>query len=395
MNIKKIVLFDVLIVYNDSAATSASSTDINALLPFSKASNKLNYNNAYAHFLETCELNNIKAAFTTTKDLNNNKSFDSFWTYKNNTWKKSTRTCSAPLIFDKFSPKTDKQKERRQALFSNSSVKPFNNPKIFSLFFDKQKTFDQLSEYAIPTVSINDESKKSIKKALNKLITLLQNHPNKNDFSNDIIVKDRYGAGGNRIHKINSTATVLKISNILQLDKTQSFMLQPFVKFNKGYLEHNKLGKFVDIRIIFMGQKIIQTYIRTAAGDDFRCNEHLGGSLEYMNISQIPKKVLQMSKKIAHSLSKNSSLYALDFIVSNHGNVYLMEGNTGPGLDWNLTLKKNALEGKRLIAEIVKELSSRIKLPLQSPISTINNLSSPFPISLPATSRIRHPYITI
>ena len=172
-------------------------------------------------------------------------------------------------------------------------------------------------------------------------------------------------------------------------------MLQPFVKFNKGYLEHNKLDRFVDIRIIFMGQKIIQTYIRTAAGDDFRCNEHLGGSLKYINISQIPKKVLQMSKKIAHSLSKNSSLYALDFIVSNHGNVYLMEGNTGPGLDWNLTLKKNALEGKRLIAEIVKELSSRIKLPLQSPISTINNLSSPFPISLPATSRIRHPYITI
>ena len=395
MNIKKIVLFDVLIVYNDGVATSASSTDISALLPFSKASNKLNYNNAYAHFLATCELNNIEAAFTTTKDLNDNKSFSSFWIYRNNTWRKSTQTCSAPLIFDKFSPKTDKQKERRQALFSNSSVKPFNNPKIFSLFFDKQKTFDQLSEYAIPTVSINDESKKSIKKALNKLITLLQNHPNKNDFSNDIIVKDRYGAGGNRIHKINSTATVLKISNILQLDKTQSFMLQPFVKFNKGYLEHNKLDRFVDIRIIFMGQKIIQTYIRTAAGDDFRCNEHLGGSLEYMNISQIPKKVLQMSKKIAHSLSKNSSLYALDFIVSNHGNVYLMEGNTGPGLDWNLTLKKNALEGKRLIAEIVKELSSRIKLPLQSPISTINNLSSPFPISLPATSRIRHPYITI
>ena len=354
----------MLIVYNDSIATSASSTDNSLLFPFSKKSNRSHYNNAYAHFLKTCEQNNIKAAFTTTKDLNTSKSFDSFWMYKGGSWKKSTRTCSAPLIFDKFSPKTEKQRQKRLALFSNSSVKPFNNPKIFSLFFDKQKTYDKLNKYAIPTVSINNKSKEGITKTLTKLTSLLQEHPNSIDFSTDIILKDRYGAGGNRIYKVNSTCTVLKIFNILQIDKAQSYLLQPFVKFKSGYTKHNKLDKFVDIRIIFMGKNIIQTYIRTASGDDYRCNEHLGGSLEYMNISQIPKKVIQMSKKIADSLNKNSSLYALDFIVSNHKNAYLLEGNTGPGLDWNLSLKRNAMEGKRLISEIVKELSSRIK---QSP----------------------------
>ena len=70
-----------------------------------------------------------------------------------------------------------------------------------------------------------------------------------------------------------------------------------------------------------------------------------------------------MSKKIALSVSKKNSLYALDFIISNNGNVYLMEGNTGPGLDWNSSIKKNVFEGKKLISEIVKELSSRMKLP--------------------------------
>ncbi|PIP61049.1 hypothetical protein COW99_06025 [Candidatus Roizmanbacteria bacterium CG22_combo_CG10-13_8_21_14_all_38_20] len=353
----------MLIVYNDSIATSASSTSKSSLFPFSKESNRTHYNNAYAYFLETCNLNNIKAAFTTTKDLNSSRNFDSFWIYKNNSWKKSMQTCSAPLIFDKFSPKTKKQRQRRLDLFSSSNVKPFNSPKLFSLFFDKQKTFDKLSEYAIPTVSIDDKSEKGITKTFKKLAILLQNHPNKNDFSSDIVVKDRYGAGGNRIYKINSTDTVSKILDILETDKNQSFLLQPFTKFSKGYFKYNSLKGFVDIRIIFMGQNVIQTYIRTASGSDFRCNEHLGGSLEYINITEIPKKVINMSKKIALSVSKKNSLYALDFIISNNGNVYLMEGNTGPGLDWNSSIKKNVFEGKKLISEIVKELSSRMKLP--------------------------------
>jgi len=50
----------------------------------------------------------------------------------------------------------------------------------------------------------------------------------------------------------------------------------------------------------------------------------------------------------------------LDFIISNSGNIYLIEANTGPGLDWNLSIKKNEIESKKLIRIIVKEIARRI-----------------------------------
>ena len=53
-----------------------------------------------------------------------------------------------------------------------------------------------------------------------------------------------------------------------------------------------------------------------------------------------------------------------DFIISNNGNIYLLEGNTGPGLDWNLLIRENEIEGQKLIRMIVKELVGRVGQPI-------------------------------
>jgi len=79
----------------------------------------------------------------------------------------------------------------------------------------------------------------------------------------------------------------------------------------------------------------------------------------------VPTDVLLASNKIAEVLNKRSlflrnnksSLFALDFIISNNGNIYLLEGNTGPGLDWNLSSKENKEEAQKFIRIVVKELA--------------------------------------
>jgi len=111
---------------------------------------------------------------------------------------------------------------------------------------------------------------------------------------------------------------------------------------DKGFSFENSF-KPTDIRLIFLGQKIIQTYIRIAKNGDFRCNEHAGGLLKYISKSEIPLEIKKGSKRIVDILNKKFSLYALDFMISNNGNIYLLEANTGPGLDWNLSVKKMKL----------------------------------------------------
>ena len=74
----------------------------------------------------------------------------------------------------------------------------------------------------------------------------------------------------------------------------------------------------------------------------------------------MPSKVVAVSRNIAKILNKKSSLFALDFIISNNGNIYLLEANTGPGLDWNLSIKKNEIEAKKLIRIIINEITRRI-----------------------------------
>ncbi len=258
------------------------------------------------------------------------------------------------LIFDKFSPVSKKIRANRKLLFSSRKVKPFNQPDLFNLFFDKQKTYKKLAKFSIPTTIIGGRTIKSIEEARKTLRRLIEKHPNKSDFSSDIVMKDRFGAGGIRVYKF-STNQNKEIAESLKKHQNKSFIIQAFVKFDKGY-SYRKLPISTDIRLIYMGGKIVQSYIRMAKAGDFRCNEHQGGTLKYIPISQVPADLIVTSGKIAKKLGKKSSFFALDFIISNNKNIYLVEGNTGPGLDWDLSVRKNEIESHRLIEIVVRQL---------------------------------------
>ena len=93
-----------------------------------------------------------------------------------------------------------------------------------------------------------------------------------------------------------------------------------------------------------------------AQANDFRCNAHAGGSIKYFRKNELPPTVILQARKIFTALGKNASLYSLDFIMSNNGNIYLLEGNTGPGLNWSLTNREDKIGAQRLIRIIVKQL---------------------------------------
>ena len=61
-------------------------------------------------------------------------------------------------------------------------------------------------------------------------------------------------------------------------------------------------------------------------------------------------------KNLDTKLNLKHSLYSLDFIRSNNGNLYFIEGNDRPGIDWNHRKKINEIKSKELINLIVNEL---------------------------------------
>lgn len=356
----KITTFDVIVVYSESLATSANSLSKDVTAPFAKGSSNESYNLVYSYFLETCQKNNLKAAFSTSADIIDAGTCKSYWLFKNGAWIKVQKTGFSKLIFDKFSPTRKNIKKSRNLLFSSRQIRPFNDPYLFDLFFDKQKTYEALNGFSIPTVTIKDSTRQGVIKAQKLLKEKMAKHQNRSDFSKEVVIKDRFGAGGLNVYKFYSDQTEMIIA-LVKKHKSVSFVIQPFVKTDKGFSFQNS-SKPTDIRLIFLGQKIIQTYIRIAKKGDFRCNEHAGGLLKYISENQVPPRVIEASRTIVNTLNKKSSLFSLDFIISNKGNIYLLEANTGPGLDWNLSIKENEIEAKKLIRIIIKEIGKRASL---------------------------------
>src|SRR3989344_4688938 len=218
-------LFDILIVYTEKLATSASTLKNGVLLPFAKGSNSESYNVVYGYFLEICQKNGLKAAFTTSSDIIGAGKCQSYWLYEGNSWVKVRKTAYSKIIFDKFSPVNKKIKNNRRLLFSSKKIKPFNKPLLFDLLFDKQKTYKKLHQFSIPTVTIKNSTVKSVYRARKKLREIIRKHAHKEDFSDEIILKDRFGPGGINVYKFKVDQTK-KIVESLKKHNKKSFIIQ-------------------------------------------------------------------------------------------------------------------------------------------------------------------------
>jgi hypothetical protein len=359
----KVKLYDVIVVYSESIANSARDKQYREKSPFSFKGRYGIYNDSYRYFLLRCKKMGIKAAFATSKDIIAPGLFQSFWTYDKE-WVRNYGKAYCRVLFDKFTPSNIKQKNKLKLLTSSKSVYMFNNKKMKDIFQSKLNTYKYFKEFVIPTVEITNPLKRKIILAKTKLDKLLKKHRYKVDFNDGYIIKDETGAGGFKIYKVDFDKIGFKeIMKYYELDKKDkkilSYIVQPFINCNKGF-SFGKYSGLIDLRLILLNHKIVQTYIRIAKKGKFECNEHQGGNLVYMPIKIIPKDVLTMTRKIIKKLDAKlnlkHSLYALDFIRSNNGNLYFIEGNTNPGIDWNHRKKINEIKSKELISFIVNEL---------------------------------------
>jgi len=351
------------VIYTESIANSAKDKKYKEKTPFSSKKRYKIYNDSYRYFLLRCKKMGIKAAFATSKDIIGPGFFQSFWTFDKD-WVRNFSRAYSKILFDKFTPVTCAQKNKLKLLTSAKNIYMFNNKKIIDIFQNKLNTYKQFSELTIPTVEITNPSKKTIIQAKVKLDILLKKHRLKLDFINGYLIKNIIGTGGFKIHKVNFEKSAYKeIMKYYRSDKKGtkilSYILQPFISYRNGFVFGKHHG-LIDLRIILLNHKIIQAYIRIAKPGKFECNEHQGGNLVYIPLKIIPKDVLSMTgkiiKKLDTKLNLKHSFYSLDFMRTNSGHLYFLEGNNNHRIDWNHRKKINGKKSKELINLIVNEL---------------------------------------
>ena len=386
---KTVVDLDVLVVYSAGVAVSASVEDSHSKHPFLINSRQADYNLSYAYFLDVCKKNNLTAGFTTSSDIIGPGMCKNYWTSFSGDWTKVNKKAKSLHIFDKISPVSAIRARERKLLLSNQQISPFNDIELFGIFFDKLLTYKTLSSFAIPTVSISSNQSGDITKALNKLQLLITKKVYSADFAKKIILKDRFGAGGNHVYKVDQNF-LPSIQTIMAKHPKINFVIQPFLKFDRGYI-HNNQQTSTDIRLIFNRNQVLQYYLRIAKPDDFRCNEHQGGKLVYVTKNEIPNSIHLMAAKMIKKINKPQSLYALDFAISNTGKPYFIEGNVGPGIDWNTTKKIDEKMAKQLITCIVKEMKTRINLQSMLKIDDfIHPIEPSLPVYLDSFSLVKY-----
>lgn len=354
------VQLDVLIVYSSAAALSALVPNGQSRHPFALGSPEEGYNKSYAYFLRECQKAGLSAGLAASADITGPGTAKSYWTVQSSNWVKMKSSVRSLQIFDKLSSAVAERVAERALLLSSDNVLSFNGAHTITTFTDKLQTFTTFPQVAIPTVAVLSRKAKDIQTALAELeaLRLLPQHAQ--NFSEQIILKDRFGAGGNDVHKIDQP-TVAKIQAIMRKTPDIRYIFQPFLLFDTGYSYHSS-GAPTDIRLVFHNNELLQCYLRTAQAGDFRCNAHQGGEVIYITEEELPPMVMDTAQKVLKTLDTPKALFSLDFSVSNFGTVYLVEGNSGPGLSWDENMKLDEKKVKQMIRSIVGELAQRKQL---------------------------------
>lgn len=341
--------FDVVIAYDGHIAEGASDKSYRGRTPFARMGEHFEYNKSYEYFLKYCKKVGLRAGFASTTDITAKGLFKAVWIFEKK-WKRMRQLVEASIVFDKFSNQDTFNAKYDNKLKNNiHGVKYFHDPNIRSIFDNKLKTYNVFPQFAIPTAKIDITSSSTITSAQKVLSSQIKEHRNTDDFTKLFVLKDQYGYGGNNVYRVKELEGFLKIG---KHDKLISYIIQPLI-LARGFNFSGQKGD-IDLRVIVCNGKIQDCYIRIAKSGEFRANASHGGSVVYIDKSDIPKDVIKMTTSINNMLKVKDGFYALDFIKSIEGNLYFIEGNITPGLTW--FNDRDEIKVKQLMRNIIDKI---------------------------------------
>lgn len=295
-------------------------------------SNK-DYQYSYEYFYDLCKKNGIQMYRASYEWYDYKKNiFKHAWIFegKGGQWKK-VHDVRPDLIYDKT-------KARMEVYFKKELIEehyPFINDLNFTRLIDDKLTTSLL---------FAKWSKKS---------WLIKNNQELKDTLNNInsdkaVIKPLSESGGNGIHIVEKRQT----------NKTPKIvaphLVQDFIDSSHGIpgISH----KMHDLRLVFVNNKLIYSYIREPQEGSYLANLAQGGNLAIIAKEKLPKSlssIIKHANEIFETFSPR--IYSIDFMFDKKGKPWVVELNSMPGLFFTPEEKPYMIEMYKELLKIFKK----------------------------------------
>lgn len=140
-----------------------------------------------------------------------------------------------------------------------------------------------------------------------------------------VVLKPLLESGGKDIQILNKKEALKKVI----LDKT--YLVQEFIDSSLGVPGFSK--KMHDLRLVFINEKIIYSYIREPKEGNYLANLAQGGTLKIVPSKKLPKSIFP-AVKFANKIFETfiPRIFSIDFMFDKREKPWVVELNSMPGL---------------------------------------------------------------
>ncbi|XLQ20645.1 MAG: RimK family alpha-L-glutamate ligase [Candidatus Moraniibacteriota bacterium] len=256
---------------------------------------------------------------------NKNNIFLYVWTYKNGSWIRDYNI-KPDLIYDKTSSKSETD------LFKSSLNE------IFPLINDVE--FTNLIDNKLFTSLLFPQHTKKHYKALNitDLKSILQSIK-----TEKVVLKTSSDSGGKNVY-------ILQKNEIDNVELPFPILAQEFIDSTNGIT--GITDSVHDLRLVFIENDLIYSYIRIPKKGSFLANLSQGGSMKILQNEQLPTSVNTLVTDVQNTLSTfKNKIYTIDLMFDENQKPWLIELNSMPGLFFT---EKQFEERERVYTAIIE-----------------------------------------
>ena len=166
-----------------------------------------------------------------------------------------------------------------------------------------------------------------------------------------IVLKPLIESGGKGIQIIN------KKDALSQAIIDRPYLIQDFIDSSFGVpgINHG----MHDLRLVFINDKVIYSYIREPAKGSYLANLSQGGCLKIVPKNKLPKSLLPIIKQVNELFATfEPRIYSIDFMFDEKKKPWIVELNSMPGLFFTSEEKPYMLEMYKELLDVFKKTLS-------------------------------------
>ena len=290
------------------------------------------YQYSYEYFYDLCKENDIQMYRASYQWYDYDKHiFKYAWIYegKGGNWKK-VENIQPDLVYDKT-------KSRAEVYYKKELIKeryPFVNDLNFTkIVDDKFVTSLIFPEWSKKSSLIKSQAE------LEKILPELK--------TPKIVVKPVSESGGKGVHIIEKT-------EISKLDLIGENIVQEFIDSSGGV--PGVSSKMHDLRLVFVGDKLIYSYIREPKDGSFLANLAQGGKLIIVPEDKLPRSLESIICSINETFDSFANrILAVDFMFDENQKPWIVELNSMPGLFFTPEEKPYMIKMYQELLEVFKK----------------------------------------